>query len=40
MWKEWLYFSLLLIPVVPGWIVLGLEAGRTGKDQTKGEGKR
>lgn len=40
MLQEWLYFLVLLVPIVPGLIVLGLEADRTGKDQTKGEGKR
>lgn len=40
MWKEWLYFSVLLIPIVPGWIVLRLEAGRTENDPAKGEEER
>jgi len=40
MLQEWLYFSMLLVPIVPGLIVLCLRADEPGKDQTKGEGKR
>lgn len=40
MLQEWLYFSMLLVPIVPGLIVLCLETGRTGEDRTKGEGER